>query len=99
MPRGPVEKTDRLYRNFKDDATLDPKDWGIDIHMVKEDEILRPDSKSHQQFVHGIKALVARNYSQNLGEETIKGMTEKARTGMYPSLRSDRLQERGWTGG
>ncbi len=30
--------------------------------------------------------LVARNYSQNLGEETIKGMTEKARGGMYPSF-------------
>jgi hypothetical protein len=29
--------------------------------------------------------LVARNYSQNLGEETIKGMSEKARSGMYPS--------------
>ena len=52
---------------------------------MKENEILSPDSKSSQQFVHGIKVLVARNYSQNLGEETIKGMTEKARAGMYPS--------------
>jgi site-specific DNA recombinase len=80
-----VEKTDRLYRNLKDYAILDVKDWGIDIHLVKENEILGPDSKSSQQFVHGIKVLVARNYSQNLGEETLKGMTEKARTGMYPS--------------
>jgi len=30
--------------------------------------------------------LVARNYSQNLGEETVKGMTEKARAGIYPSF-------------
>jgi site-specific DNA recombinase len=80
-----VEKTDRLYRNLKDYAILDVKDWGIHIHLVKEAEILSPDSKSSQQFVHGIKVLVARNYSQNLGEETIKGMTEKARAGMYPS--------------
>jgi site-specific DNA recombinase len=80
-----VEKTDRLYRNLKDYATLDVKDWGLDIHLVKESEILSPDSKSSQQFVHGIKVLVARNYSQNLGEETLKGMTEKARAGMYPS--------------
>ena len=78
-------KTDRLYRNLKDYATLDVKDWGLHIHLVKEGEVLSPESKSSQQFVHGIKVLVARNYSQNLGEETIKGMTEKARSGMYPS--------------
>ena len=80
-----VEKTDRLYRNLKDYATLDVKDWGVNIHLVKEGEILSPDSRSSQQFVHGIKVLVARNYSLNLGEETIKGMTEKAELGMYPS--------------
>jgi DNA invertase Pin-like site-specific DNA recombinase len=80
-----VEKTDRLYRNLKDYATLDVKDWGLTIHLVKEAEILSPDSKSSQQFVHGIKVLMARNYSLNLGEETTKGMTEKARAGIYPS--------------
>src|SRR5437879_6738532 len=80
-----VEQTDRLYRNLKDYATLDVKDWGLNIHLVKEGEILGPDSRSSQQFVHGIKVLMARNYSLNLGEETIKGMTEKARAGMYPS--------------
>jgi site-specific DNA recombinase len=80
-----VEKTDRLYRNLKDYATLDVKEWGLNIHLVKEGEVLSPDSKSNQQFVHGIKVLMARNYSLNLGEETLKGMTEKARAGMYPS--------------
>jgi DNA invertase Pin-like site-specific DNA recombinase len=80
-----VEKTDRLYRNLKDYATLDVKEWGVNIHLVKEGEVLSPDSKSSQQFVHGIKVLMARNYSLNLGEETLKGMTEKARAGMYPS--------------
>ena len=83
-----VEKTDRLYRNAKDDVTLDVKEWGLTIHLVKEGEILCPDSKSSQQFVHGIKVLMARNYSLNLGEETIKGMTEKARAGIYPSCAS-----------
>src|SRR5947209_6747310 len=58
-----VEKTDRLYRNLRDYATLDVKDWGLAIHLVKEGAILSPDSKSSQQFVHGIKVLVARNYS------------------------------------
>ena len=78
-----VEKTDRLYRNLTDYATLD--ELGVTIHLVKENQIIGPDSKSSEQFVHGIKVLMARNYSQNLGEETIKGMTEKARAGIYPS--------------
>jgi hypothetical protein len=53
--------------------------------LVKEGEVLSPDSQSNQQFVHGIKVLMARNYSLNLGEETIKGLKEKARAGIYPS--------------
>lgn len=78
-----VEKTDRLYRNLADYATLDQLD--ITIHLVKENQIIGPDSKSSEQFVHGIKVLMARNYSQNLGEETLKGMSQKAKNGLYPS--------------
>ena len=78
-----VEKTDRLYRNLKDWSTLD--EFGVDIHFVKEGSVIGPDSRSNDQFVHGIKVLVARNYSLNLGEETVKGMTEKARAGIWPS--------------
>ena len=78
-----VEKTDRLYRNIKDYATVDQ--LGVEIHLVKENEIISRDSRSSEQFVHGIKVLMARNYSLNLGEETLKGMTEKARAGIYPS--------------
>jgi site-specific DNA recombinase len=78
-----VEKTDRLYRNIKDYATVD--ELGVEVHLVKENEIISRDSRSSEQFVHGIKVLMARNYSLNLGEETIKGMTEKARAGIYPS--------------
>jgi site-specific DNA recombinase len=78
-----VEKTDRLYRNIKDYAIVDELD--VDVHLVKENEVISRSSKSSEQFVHGIKVLMARNYSLNLGEETIKGMTEKARAGIYPS--------------
>jgi DNA invertase Pin-like site-specific DNA recombinase len=78
-----VEKADRLYRNIKDYATVD--ELGVAVHLVKENEIISRDSRSSEQFVHGIKVLMARNYSLNLGEETIKGMNEKARTGIYPS--------------
>src|SRR5262249_48840350 len=78
-----VEKTDRLYRNIKDWMTLD--DLGTTIHLVKEGRIIGPDSRSSDHLAHGINVLMARNYILNLAEETRKGMTEKARGGMYPS--------------
>jgi DNA invertase Pin-like site-specific DNA recombinase len=78
-----VEKTDRLYRNIKDWATLD--EFGFTIHFVKEGVVIRPDSPSSDQLVHGLKVLMARNYSQNLSEETKKGHLQKALSGIYPS--------------
>jgi DNA invertase Pin-like site-specific DNA recombinase len=78
-----VEKTDRLYRNLRDWVTID--ELAVEIHFVKENVILSPDSRSSEQFMHGIKVLMARNYSQNLGEETIKGMLQKAQPGLWPS--------------
>jgi DNA invertase Pin-like site-specific DNA recombinase len=78
-----AEKVDRLYRNIRDWATLD--ELGVAIHFVKENVIISPEARSADQFLHGIKVLMARNYVQNLGEETLKGMTEKARAGIYPS--------------
>jgi len=77
-----VEKTDRLYRNFRDYVTVDELD--LEIHLVKENEILGQDSKSHQKFIHGIKVLMAKNFIDNLSEETKKGMAEKVRAGGFP---------------
>lgn len=78
-----VEKTDRLYRNLKDYVRVD--DLGVEVHLVKEGEVVSQDSHSHQKFVHGIKLLVAKNYSDNLSEEAKKGMLEKARQGVWPT--------------
>jgi site-specific DNA recombinase len=78
-----VEKTDRLYRNFKDFVALDELD--IAIHLVKENEIISKDSRSHAKFIHGIKLLMAKNYIDNLSEEVKKGMREKAEQGEYPA--------------
>lgn len=78
-----VEKTDRLYRNFKDFVVLEELD--LEIHLVKEGEIISKDSRSHQKFIHGIKVLMAKNYIDNLAEETKKGQAEKAAQGLYPS--------------
>ena len=78
-----VEKTDRLYRNLRDWVTLDELD--LEIHLVKENVVLSPESRSHEKFMHGIKVLMAKNYVDNLSEETRKGMIEKAKQGIWPS--------------
>src|SRR5262245_32429840 len=71
-----VEKTDRLYRNLKDWVTVDELD--VEIHFPKEGVVLSRESRSSEKFMHGIKVLMAKNYIDNLSEETRKGMTEKA---------------------
>ena len=74
-----VEKTDRLYRNFKDYAIID--DNKFEIHLVKENEVLSRESTSHQKLVHGLKVLLAKNFVDNLKEETRKGRKKKAEEG------------------
>ena len=54
-----VEKTDRLYRNFKDYVTIDELD--VTIFLVKENEQIGKGANSHQKFMHGIKVLMAKN--------------------------------------
>lgn len=78
------EKTDRLYRNFTDYVALDIEQQDLTLILAKEGEILSRESKSHQKLVHGLKVLLAKNYIDNLREETIKGMKEKAEQGEYP---------------
>lgn len=71
------------YRNIKDWVTLD--ELGLELHFVKENVVLSADSRSSEKFMHGIKVLMAKNYIDNLSEETRKGMLEKARSGLWPS--------------
>lgn len=78
-----VEKTDRLYRNFRDCVTLE--DLDVEIHLPKEGQIISKNSKSQAKLVHGIQVVIARNYIENLREEVKKGMREKAEQGIYPS--------------
>jgi DNA invertase Pin-like site-specific DNA recombinase len=77
------EKTDRLYRDFKDYVTIDELD--LTLIFVKEGSVLNKDSRSHEKFIHGIKVLMAKNYIDNLSEETRKGMQEKAEEGEFPA--------------
>jgi len=57
----------------------------LEVHLVKENVILSASSRSHEKFIHGIKVLMAKNYVDNLSEETKKGMYEKAEQGLFPS--------------
>ncbi len=89
-----VEKTDRLYRNFRDRITLE--DLGVEIHFAKENEVLNKDSKSQTKFMQNIRLSVATQFIDNLREEVQKGMREKAEQGIFPSrpplgYRNDRL--------
>jgi site-specific DNA recombinase len=76
------EKTDRLYRNFADYVTIDK--LGVTLVFVKEGSVLNKHSRSHEKFIHGIKVLMAKNYIDNLSEETRKGLIEKAEQGSFP---------------
>src|SRR5215813_8895701 len=79
-----VEKTDRLYRNLKDWVTVDELD--VELHFPKEGVMLSRESRSSEKFMHGIKVLMAKNYIDNLSEETRKGMQEKAEQGIWPTV-------------
>lgn len=63
-----VEKTDRLYRNLKDWATID--DLGVEVHFVKDNVVMSDGCRSSEKFVHGIKVLMTKAYIDNLSEET-----------------------------
>ena len=78
-----VEKTDSLYRNLRDWVTADELDG--EIHFPKEGVVLSSESRSSEKFMHGIKVLMAKNYIDNLSEETRKGMTEKAEQSIWQS--------------
>lgn len=80
------EKTDRLSRNFKDIATLDQlmNEHDLTIILVKENTELSKNSRSHEKLIFGFKALIAKNYVDNLSEEVRKGLNEKAEQGNYP---------------
>ena len=54
------------------------------IHCVKQGLVLDKDSKSHDKFMWDIFVALASQYSNNLSEETKKGLYEKASQGHYP---------------
>lgn len=82
-----VEKVDRLYRNLFDYGTIDNIS-GLEVHFVKENEILSETSRSSIKFMIGIRVLMAKQYVDNLAEESAKGLNERIEQGyaLYPPL-------------
>ena len=82
-----VEKVDRLYRNFVDYCAID-NIKGLEVHFVKENEILSEKSLSSIKFIIGMRVLIAKQYIENLAEESKKGLDERIEQGyaLYPAL-------------
>ena len=81
-----AEKTDRIYRNFRDYGTLDDlvTQNDLNVHLIKEGVVINKNNTSHEKFIHGIKTLMAKNFLDNLSEEVQKGFGEKLERGEYP---------------
>jgi hypothetical protein len=77
-------REDGSYRNLRDWVTIDELD--VEVHFVKQGSVISRESRSSEKFVHGIQVLMAKNYVDNLSEETRKGMLEKAEQGIWPSF-------------
>lgn len=66
-----MDKTDRLYRNMKDQIIIADliANLGISIHFVRDARVLNKSTRSTEKFVHEIEAAQARFYLANLSEE------------------------------
>ena len=81
-----VEKTDRLYRNFKDYVLVEEltEKHGVTVWLVKEGGSIGKDSKASDKLMHGIKTVMAKGFIDNLKEEVQKGFTVKISHGEFP---------------
>jgi len=77
-----VEKSDRLYRNFREMVAVE--DLDIEAHLVKDNQIISKDSKSQAKFIHDINLVVEKSYADSPCKEANKGMRENASQGGFP---------------
>ena len=75
------EKTDRLSRNLQDYVKVEElvEELDIEIHLVKEGQVLRKTARSQDRLVAGIFALLARNYIQNMAGRDYQGANREGR--------------------
>jgi site-specific DNA recombinase len=82
-----VEKVDRHVRNLHD--AVDTYDWLMAdeerrVHFVKDSLVMHQKSRSQEWLNWGIRVVMAKNYIDNLREETTKGTYEKLAQGWLP---------------
>ncbi len=77
---------DRLFRTMVHYVSIEDliEEFGIEIRLVKEGQILRTVANAQDRFAQGVFAMLAHNYIDNLREEIIKGQRTKAEAGRYP---------------
>jgi site-specific DNA recombinase len=63
---------------------MEENNFNPKIHNVKQGLVLSKDSKSHEILTWNMFVSLAQFYSNNLSEETRKGLDEKANQGWYP---------------
>lgn len=83
-----VEKVDRHVRNLHD--AVETHDWLTadkerKVHFVKDGLVLHQNSRSQEWLNWGIRVVMAKNYIDNLREESMKGTNEKLAQGWSPS--------------
>lgn len=77
-----VDKRDRLAWNFQDYVAMEK--LGVEVHLVKEEQLIKHNGQSQDKFVNFFYALSARYHLENLREEICKGQITKAKRGEYP---------------
>ena len=81
-----IEKTDRLTRNLKDTVLAYDLVNNFDISFVftRDNFVLNKQSNSHAKFQFDIKAVLAKNYIDNLSDEVKKGQRGMLEDGKWP---------------
>ncbi|GDX62285.1 hypothetical protein LBMAG33_5950 [Candidatus Levyibacteriota bacterium] len=81
-----IEKTDRLTRNLKDTVLAYDLVNNYDISFVftRDNFVLNKQSNSHAKFQFDIKAVLAKNYIDNLSDEVKKGQRGMLEEGRWP---------------
>lgn len=78
-----VHKVDRLARSRADDVNIHLAIKQAGAHLVSVSENI--DETPSGMLLHGIMSSIAEFYSGNLASEITKGMSQKAKKGIFPS--------------
>lgn len=93
-----VHKLDRLARNRADEVAITNKFKEYGVRRVSTSENI--DQTPGGMLMHGIMSSIAEFYSNNLANEVLKGMNQKAKAGGTPGKAPiGYLNVRNWTNG